>query len=80
MELSDFNEPHTVLIITAQGRVKIEKKEDDPIACRISTGGNPDNGHYYFVFRGTVEQVDHVLHQVLSTWEAYKENGPNRNK
>lgn len=56
----------SIKIPTKYGDVVILKSKDDPIATRISIGGEPNVG-YYCNYRGDLNEVRRILEIILET-------------
>jgi hypothetical protein len=44
--------------------VKYMKREDDPLALRVSIGGSEEIGGYYFVYRGDLAKIKKMVNLV----------------
>jgi hypothetical protein len=55
-------------------KVAIIKKQNDPIAMRISIGGNLQEA--YFVYRGNLKEIQMLLKAVEEEIEKLKEEPP----
>lgn len=54
-------------------KLKVIKEQDDPLATRISAGGNEEVGNY-LVYRGNIEDVKRILMEILYELDTYKNN------
>lgn len=52
--------------------LKVIKESDDPIATRISAGGNQDGN--YMVYRGDLNDVKRIMQEILNELNTYNEN------
>lgn len=55
-------------------RVTIQKLEDDPLALRVSVGGDAIHG-YYFTYRGPGPEIAGMMLAVAQAYEHYQREG-----
>lgn len=58
-------------------RVTIQKLEDDPLALRVSVGGDAVHG-YYFTYRGPGLEIADMMFAVARAYEHYQREGMER--